>query len=154
MDYFNHRDNHQILTRYSKGGVGSLNFIMYIAETHYLNPLQETLQKQSDDGHFLQYHICGTKGAIETDVFKRRIRRFSFSDGEQNMISKIDEVLSFSPAEDQEYFHNTFNQNLRVIELVANGMPPEVSAEDAFRSMQLCFAAEQSEDTGNIVRLH
>ena len=153
VSYFHHRDNHQILTRYDKGGVAALNFIMYSAESYHRDPLRETLEKQSDDGHFLQYHICGTKGVIETDVFKRRIRRFLFSDADDGLENKIVENITFPKELDQEYFHNTHGQNLRVIELAAKGLPPEVPASDAFATMQLCFAAERSEDTGRIIRL-
>ena len=154
VEYFNHRDNHQIMTKYSKGGVATLNFIMYFAETHKHDPLVETLKKQSEDGHFLQYHICGTKGGVETDVFRRRIRRYEYSDGEENIQVNIKEVIEFDKEEDQIYFHNTHGQNLRVIELVAKGLPPEVPAEDALETMRLCFAAERSEDAGGeIVKL-
>ena len=153
VPYFHHRDNHQISTRYSKGGVASLNFIMYSAESYHADPLVETLQKQNDDGHFLQYLVCGTKGVLETDVFKRRLRRFEFSDVEDGMDNKIVEMVTFPKEEDQKYFHNTHGQNLRVIELAAKGLQPEVSAEDAFETMRLCFAAEKSEDTGKIIRM-
>lgn len=152
VPYFRHDDdNHQIITKYSKGGIATLNFIMYFAETHKEDPLVETLKKQSEDGHFLQYHICGTKGGVETDVFRRRIRRFEYSDGPENLECKIAEVITFEKESDQIYFHNTHGQNLRVIELVAKGLPPEVPAEDAFETMKLCFACEQSENAGGII---
>ena len=152
VQYFHHDDdNHQIITKYSKGGVATLNFIMYFAETHKFDPLQETLKKQSEDGHFLQYHICGTKGGVETDVFRRRIRRFEYSDGPENLQCKIAEVITFEKEVDQIYFHNTHGQNLRVIELVAKGMAPEVPAEDAFETMKLCFACEKAENEGGII---
>ncbi len=153
VPYFNHRDNHQILTRYANGGVGTLNFIMYIAETHHEDPLRETLAKQATDGHYLQYHICGTKGAIETDVFRRTVRRWQFEDRAEGLYSEIAETVTFDPKDDLEWFHNTHGQNLRVIELVAKGLPPENPASDSFESMKLCFGAELSEDTGRIVRL-
>ena len=38
-----------------------------------------------------------------------------------------------------------------MIELVAKGLAPEVPAEDAFETMKLCFACEQSENAGGIV---
>ena len=152
VQYFHHDDdNHQIITKYSKGGVATLNFIMYFAETHKFDPLQETLAKQSEDGHFLQYHICGTKGGVETDVFRRRIRRFEYSDGPENLLCKIAEVITFEKEDDLVYFHNTHGQNLRVIELVAKGLAPEVPAEDAFETMKLCFACEKAENEGGII---
>lgn len=153
VSYFQHRDNHQITSKYCGGAVATLNFIMYIGETYKRDPKREMLEQQSDDGHFLQYHICGTKGAIETDVFKRRLRRWEFVDGPEYdcMQSRIVESISFEPEDDQAWFHNTAGQNLRIAELVAKGMPPEVSAQDAFETMKLCFAAELSEDENRIV---
>ena len=153
VEYFNHRDNHQIMTKYSNGGVATLNFIMYFAETHKEDPLIETIKKQSDDGHFLQYHICGTKGGADADVFRRRLRRFEYSDGEENIQVNIKDVITFEKEDDLEFFHNTHGQNLRVFELVAKGLPPEVPAEDALETMRLCFAAEKSEDTGEIIKM-
>lgn len=154
VEYFKHRDNHHIMTKYQNGKVATLNFIMYIAESHHEDPLRETLEKQSDDGHFLQYYICGTKGAIETDVFRRRIRRWAFEDGQQhqNIQSKIVETISFPKEEDLEWFHNTHGQNMRIAELVAKGMKPEVSASDAYETMKLCFAAELSENENRVVK--
>jgi len=153
VPYFGHRDNHQMILKFPGGRVGTLNFIMYIAETLHRDPLVDVLEKQSDDGHYLQYHICGTKGAIETDVFKRRIRRWEFSDGPTCQESKIVETHTFPASDDLEYFHNTRGQNLRVAELVAMGLPPEMPARDAFETMKLCFAAERSEDQNRVVDL-
>ncbi|MDD3704255.1 MAG: Gfo/Idh/MocA family oxidoreductase [Victivallaceae bacterium] len=153
VPYFNHRDNHQIITKYNDGGIATLNFIMYIAESFHDDPLQEMIAKQSDDGHFLQYHICGTRGAIETDVFRRRIRRWEFNDGAEQLESKIVETITFDPKEDLQWFHNTHGQNVRVAELVARGLPSEVPARDAYESMKICFAAEQSESEDRIIML-
>ncbi len=153
VPYFNHRDNHQILTRYSNGGVASLSFIMYSAESYHADPLQEVIAKQSDDGHYLQYCICGTKGVIETDVFKRRFRRFEFSDAPDGLDNTIVETVTFPKEEDLIHFHNVYGQNQRVIELVAKGLPSEMPAEEAIETMKLCFAAERSEDTGKVIEL-
>lgn len=153
VNYFNHPDNHQINLRFKNGAVSSLNFVMYIAETDHSDPLLEMLEKQSDDGHYLQYHIFGTKGAIETDVFRRRIRRWEFSDSPKQMVSKIVERISFQKEEDQVWFHNTHGQNLRIAELVARGLPPETPASDSYETMVTGFAAERSERERRIVKL-
>ena len=151
VPYFNHHDNHNIVTKFTNGGVGVLNFIMYNAETLHKDPLIDVLTKQSDDGHFLQYLICGTKGAIETDVFRRRLRRWQFSDGEKHMESKIVETITYTPEEDQVWIHNTAGQNIRILELIAQGKGPEVQPEDAYETMRFCFAAAESEATGKII---
>ncbi len=153
VPYFQHEDNHQMILRFPNGGVGTLNFIMYIAESLQRDPLVDLLEQQVDDGHLLQHHICGSKGAIETDVFRRRIRRWEFTDGPQGLKSRIAETVTYPPDEDAEWIHNTHGQNMRVAELVAKGLPPEVSASDAYETMKLCFAAERSEAEQRILRL-
>lgn len=151
VPYFHHHDNHNIVAKFTNGGVGVLNFMMYNAETLHKDPLVDMLTQQSDDGHFLQYMICGKKGAIETDVFRRRIRRWAFSDGEKHMESKIVETVTYKPEDDQVWIHNTAGQNVRILELIAQGKGPEVPPEDAFESMRYCFAAAASEATGKII---
>lgn len=153
VPYFHHKDNHQMIMKFPGGRVGTLNFIMYIAETLHHDPLIEPLEKQNDDGHFLQYHICGNRGAIENDVFKRRLRRWEFTDGPACQESKIVETINYAPSEDIQWIHNTHGQNIRIAELVAGNLPPEVAARDAYETMKLCFAAEQSEDENRIVFL-
>ncbi len=153
VDYFNHPDNHQINMRFRNGAVSNLNFIMFIGETDHSDPLLEMIDKQSDDGHHLQYYIFGTKGAIETDVFRRRIRRWEFSDSPEQLVSKIVETIRFPKEEDQTWFHNVHGQNLRIAELVAKGMKPEVSAKNAYETMRVGFAAEISEREKRIVKI-
>lgn len=153
VSYFNHPDNHQINMRFKNGAISNLNFVMYAGETDHSDPLLEMLDKQADDGHFLQYSIFGTEGAIETDVFRRRIRRRTFSDGPKYLINKIVETITFPKSEDQEWFHNTHGQNLRIAELVALGLPPENPASDAYETMKAGFAAEISEREKRIVKM-
>ena len=153
VNYFNHPDNHQINMRFKNGAVANLNFLMYLGESDHYDPLLEMLEKQADDGHFLQYHIMGTQGAIETDVFRRRIRRWEFTDIPERMNSEIVETITYDKADDQKWIHNTHGQNMRIAELVAKGMKPEVSAANAYQTMQLCFAAEKSEQERRIIKL-
>lgn len=153
VKYFNHPDNHQINMRFKNNAVSSLNFLMYIGETDPTDPFLEMLEKQKDDGHSLQVHIMGTRGAIETDVFERRIRRWEFGENEIQFTSRIVETIRYKPEDDFEWMHNAYGQNLRIAELVANGKKPEVSAHDAFRSMQVGFAAELSEKEKRIVKI-
>jgi len=153
VNYFNHPDNHQINMRFRNGAIADLNFSMYIAESDHRDPLLEMLDKQADDGHCLQYHIFGTKGAIETDAFRRRVRRWEFSDSPERLVSKLVEKVTYTSADDIEWIHNTHGQNLRVVELVAKGLPPETTAADSFATMQAGFAAELSEREHRLVYL-
>ncbi len=154
VNYFNHPDNHQITYRFEDGTMSNLNFVMGIAESDLGDPLKDILEKQSDDGHVLRYMIYGDKGAIETDVFRRRIRRWAFSDGPEKLESKIVEEVKYDKSQDLLYGHNVHGQNLRIAELVAKNMKPENPASDAFETMKLCFAAEKSADTGKPILMN
>ena len=153
VTYFNHRDNHQINLKFKNGAVANLNFIMYLAETDHSDPFLEILKKQATDGHALTFYIFGTKGGIETDVFNRRLRRWEFSDGPEQLISKITETITYEAKDDQEWIHNTTGQNIIISELVAKGLPPGVSSMEAYKTMQLCFAAEMSEDENRVIKI-
>lgn len=151
VPFCNHHDNHQIMTRFPGGRTGCLNFVMALAETWDPAETREMLEKQSDDGHALSYHICGTGGAIETDVFRRRLRRWEFYDAPKTLGSRIVETETFTPEEDQSYFHNVYGQDLAVLELFARGKNPEMDTVSAYETMKFCFAAELSENNGRII---
>ncbi len=153
VNYFNHPDNHQINYKFEDGTISNLNFVMGIAESDEGDPLMDILEKQSDDGHALRYMIYGDRGAIETDVFRRRIRRWNFSDGPEKIESKIVEEIKWNKSEDLKWEHNVHGQNLRIAELAAKNMKPETPASDAFETMKLCFAAEISGRENRIVKL-
>jgi predicted dehydrogenase len=153
VEYFNHPDNHQITVCFRNGTVATLNFVMFLAESDRHDPLLDVTEKQQDDGHFLQLYVMGNQGAIEYDVFKRRIRRWQFTMGSDGLMSRIVETLTYSKEEDTAYMHNVHDQNLRVIELVARNLPPDTSVTDSFMTMQLCFAAELSGRERRIVRM-
>lgn len=152
VSYFHHPDNHQISYRFSKGGISTLTFFMHTAETFAGDPLQDILEQQQEDGHRLTYIIYGDKGAIETDVFRRRIRRWEFTDGPKKLESSLVETITYTKEEDSEYMHNTHGQNIEVSRLVTAGLSPGTPAADALESMKLVFAAEQSERDNRIVK--
>ena len=131
--------------------MGVLNFVMSIGETWDPEEKREMLEKQADDGHALSYHIIGTRGAIETDVFRRRIRRWEFSDAPETLQSRIVETVTFPAESDQAYFHNVYGQDLAVLELFAQGKSSQMNTSDAYGTMKYCFAAELSELDGKVI---
>jgi predicted dehydrogenase len=153
VKYFNHSDNHQMISRFKGGAISSLTFVMGVAETFDGDPLQDALPQQADDGHRLTYLIYGTKGAIETDVFRRRIRRWEFTDAPDKLHSRLAETLIYPKEEDHLWMHNVHGQNIAVSQRVAEGGRPFTAAGDSLESMKLVFAAELSEREGRIVKL-
>lgn len=153
VPYYEVRDNYHCLYRFANGAVSSLTFIMYVGQTFAGDPLQNVVDQQRGDGHELRFLVVGTKGAAETDVFHRTIKRWEFGDSPDCLTSKLVETVTWDSREDHHYFHNTETQTHDIVRRVVEGLPPATPARDAYETMRLCFAAEQSADTGRIVRL-
>ena len=69
------------------------------------------------------------------------------------MTSSWVEDITWDEKEDHHYFHSTDAQTRDIVERVATGQPPKTSARDAYETMKLVFAAEESADRGELVRL-
>ncbi len=147
VPYYEVRDNYHTTLRFANGAVSHLTFMMPVAATLRHDPLQNHISTHSDDGHELRYLLCGTKGAIETDVFQRRFRRWEFSDSQAGLVSRVAEDLTWeaSDFEDNRFVHNTTGQTHDVIRRVANGLPPYTDPEDSLETMRVVAAAEDQE---------
>lgn len=153
VPYYEVHDNYQAVYRFENGAVSSLTFVMYVAESDAGDPLKDYIAKQKDDGHELRFLIIGTRGAVETDVFNRRIRRWEFGDSVACMTSTLVEESTWTREEDSRFFHNGDDQNRDIVRRVLKGLPPATPARDALETMHLVFAAEQSAESGELVRL-
>ena len=153
IPYYEVRDNYHTTYRFANGAIGHLTFMMAVGATFQGDPLQDVVSQQQGDGHALQFLIEGTKGAASTDVFGRKLKRWEFGDSPQCMTSNWVEDLTWTPEEDQVYFHNTLDQTHDIVRRVVEGLPPTTSARDAYETTKLCFAAELSADSGDLVKL-
>ncbi len=154
VPYTEVRDNYHTTYRFKSGAVSHITYYMNYPSVFKGDPLADNVTDlQLGDGHELRYIIVGTKGAAETDVFSRRIKRWEFNDTPELMESNWVENLTWPSKEDHFYYHNTTHQTRDVIRRVAEGLPPKTSARDAYETMRLCFAAEKSADTGLIMRI-
>ena len=153
VPYMEIRDNYHTSCRFANGAVSHLTFMMGPAATFRGDPLQCVTDQQIGDGHALRYFVCGTKGAAETDVFSRSIKRWQYADTPYCQESDVVETLTWDRAEDHAYYHNTHDQTLDIVRRVQEGLPPKTPARDAFETMRLCFAAERSADLRRPVRL-
>lgn len=154
IPYYEVHDNYHTTYRFANGAVSELTFHMAVGETFDGDPLLDPIEQQKEDGHALRYLIVGTKGAASTDVFFRRVKRWEFGDSPKCMTSKWVEDITWDAKDDQEYYHNTHGQNLDIIKQVLLEKPPRHPARDAYETMCLVGAAEQSADTGKIVQPH
>lgn len=93
------------------------------------------------------------RGAIETDVFQRRFRRWEFGDSEKCLTSRIVECHTWDPAQDNRYFHDTATQAHDVVRRVIEGLPPRTTARDALQTMRVVEAAEHSAQLRRPVRI-
>jgi predicted dehydrogenase len=87
ISYYEVHDNYHCTFRFKNGAVGHLTFMMGPASTFKGDPLQNAVSQQAGDGHMLRYMIYGEKGAAETDVFPRTIKRWEFGENDYGQTS-------------------------------------------------------------------
>jgi predicted dehydrogenase len=97
--------------------------------------------------------VYGEKGAAETDVFSRTIKRWEFGEDDYGQTSKWVHADSWNPERDFAYFHNTHDQALDIVRRVAEGEPPKTDPRDSLETTRLCIAAEISATEKRPVRL-
>lgn len=153
IPYYEVHDNYHCSYRFKNGAVSHLTFMMGPAATFKGDPLQNAVSQQAGDGHMLRYMIYGEKGAAETDVFPRTMKRWEFGEDDYGQTSTWVESHTWDPEQDFAYFHNTHDQALDIVRRVAEGLSPMTSPRDALETTQLCFAAELSATEKRPVRL-
>lgn len=153
IPYYEVHDNYHCTYRFKNGAVSHLTFTMGTAATFKGDPLQNAVSQQAGDGHALRYLIYGEKGAAETDVFPRTIKRWAFGENDYGQTSEWVQTETWTPEKDFSYFHNTHDQALDIIRRVAEGEPPRINPRDALETTRLCFAAEISARENRLVRL-
>ena len=153
IPYYEVHDNYHCSYRFKNGAVSQLTFMMAPAASFKGDPLQNAVSQQAGDGHALRYMIYGDKGAAETDVFPRTLKRWEFGEDEYGHTSAWVQSETWSPEYDFAYFHNTRDQALDIVRRVAEGEPPKLNPRQALETMRLCFAAELSATEKRPVRL-
>jgi predicted dehydrogenase len=153
IPYYEVHDNYHCTYRFKNGAVSHLTFTMGAAATFRGDPLQNAVSQQAGDGHALRYLIYGEKGAAETDVFPRTIKRWEFGENDYGQTSDWVQTETWNPERDFAYFHNTHDQALDIVRRVTEGEQPKISPRDALETMRLCCAAELSASENRIVRL-
>ena len=153
IPYYEVHDNFHCTYRFKNGAVSQLTFMMGIAATFKGDPLQNAVSQQVGDGHMLRYMIYGEKGAAETDVFPRTIKRWEFGENDYGQTSEWVQTETWNSERDFAYFHNTHDQALDIVRRVVEGKPPKTDARDALETTRLCFAAEFSVKEKRPVRL-
>ncbi len=153
ISYYEVHDNYHCTYRFKNGAVSQLTFMMGPAATFKGDPLQNAVSQQAGDGHILRYMIYGEKGAAETDVFPRTIKRWEFGGDDYGQTSAWVQKETWEPQLDFAYFHNTHDQAHDIVRRVAEGEPPRIDPRDALETTRLCFAAELSATEKRPVRL-
>jgi len=131
IPYYQVHDNYHCTYRFKNGAVSQLTFMMGQAATFKGDPLQNAVSQQAGDGHMLRYMIYGDKGAAETDVFPRAIKRWKFGENDYGQTSDWVQTETWSPERDFAYFHNTHDQALDIVRRVAEGQPSGCAGDHA-----------------------
>jgi predicted dehydrogenase len=153
VPYLEVHDNYHCTYRFRSGAVSHVTFMMGPAATFHGDPLQNAVSQQAGDGHVLRYLIYGEKGAAETDVFPRTIKRWEFGEDDYGQSSQWVQTETWTPDADFSYFHNTHDQALDIVRRVVEGEPPKTTPRDALETTRLCFATELSAKEKRLVRL-
>lgn len=153
IQHYRVRDNYQTTYRFEGGAVSHLSFMMAPAGTVTHDPLAGWSADLKEVGHELRFLIQGTDGAAATDVYGRRLQRWSFEHTSERLVSTLVEDVTWPTEENERYYHNTYDQTRDVVQRVAEGLPPRNAAFDALETMRLCFAAEQSAEIGESISL-
>ena len=140
VPYYQIRDNYHTTYRFRNGAVSHLTFMMAPAATFRGDPLQNFVDQQISDGNELRYFIQGTHGAAEASVFARSIKRWRFSNIEDDFSSDIEEDLTWPSAEDHAHVHNTTDQTRDVVRRVAAGDVMERLATGSTRQLERAAA--------------
>ena len=153
IPYYEVHDNYHCTYRFKNGAISQLTFMMGPAASFKGDPLQNAVSQQAGDGHVLRYMIYGEKGAAETDVFPRTLKRWEFGDDDYGQTSAWVQNETWDPERDFAYFHNTHDQARDIARRVAEGERPKINPRDALETTRLCFAAEISARERRPVRL-
>jgi predicted dehydrogenase len=143
-------DNYHATYKFQNGAVGHLTFAMGPAGTVGGDSLQQAsnLCRECEQGHNLTFLIVGTKGCIETNVFRHSIKRWEYKDKPDGIETVLVDSLIWPESELLQWVHSTRNQNVDIINRVLNNRPPRIVPEDAFETMEACCAIEESADGG------
>ena len=98
IPYYEVHDNYHCSYRFRNGAVSHLTFMMGPAATFKGDPLQNAVSQQAGDGHVLRYMIYGEKGAAETDVFPRTIKRWEFGENDYGQTSEWVQTETWNPS--------------------------------------------------------
>lgn len=153
IPYFQIRDNYHVSYRFADGATSHLTFMMGPPATFDGDPLVDAVELQKDDGHNLRYLIVGTHGAASTSVFDRAIKRWQFDVKSDRFTSTLVEQHAWPKQEDHFQFHNTTDQTRDIVDRVERNLPPAFRARDAYETMKLTFAAEESADAQRPIRI-
>jgi hypothetical protein len=69
------------------------------------------------------------------------------------MTSKLVEDITWDPVDDDRYVHNLEDQDIDIARRVAMGMAPMTPPRDSFETMKLVFAAEESADRSQLIKV-
>ncbi len=153
VPYYEIRDNYETTLRFEGGAVSHLSFLMPFATTGKGDPLMDLLDYQKEEGYELRYRVMGTRGGVETNVFRRTLCRWEYRTEGAGFVSRMVERHQWPAEDDHFWFHNTTDQTHDIVRRVAAGLPPSVPARDAFETMRLCDAADRSADQGCPIRI-
>ena len=141
-------DNAQATFKFHGGGVAHLTFIH--ARAAKPDPDKEELYPSA--GHQLDGLVLGTQATAHWSAWDKMVNVTAFDPAGQKapwVVRKIDMSLVSA----HRLFHDTATQHEDLVRRLHAGEGPAMPADQAIKTMRLCFAAEESIRTGEVVTL-
>jgi len=143
-------DNLHMLYRFDGGAVGELTFLHCRAAG-----VPETADASAylEAGHELSHTIIGTRGSLFFSVWTGCITVISAYDEKGRHRPYLKRIERYDDRDSETLYHNVRDEITDFVRRIREGLPPALSLEDSFRTMKVCFAAEESARTGQKIVL-
>jgi len=144
-------DHVLLALRTADGRTASLEVFHSRAATYYRRQPPYNPRWPEVPGHEFRLSLIGTHGSCLADFYGEKIHLFGLDHERKETELVRTEDFAHHPGDELHHDMNGFLQ--RYLESLAAGRGPLVPAADAFQTMRLAFAAEESIATGRPVTL-
>ena len=135
-------DQVQVILRGARGQVGSLSIFHNRAPTWYRSPLPEGQKYEETPGHEFKLSLTGTGGSCVADFYGGLLHLFRYDHDQKETVFEGTEDFRQMPQNERHHDMSGFLH--RFLQSIEAGNGPLTPPEDAYKTMELAFAVEES----------